>query len=63
MVESGIKHLQERRRREKERLEQYVDTEEKAIAARTMQCDKAAEEWGGSTKDRIPHGVHTSSRQ
>jgi hypothetical protein len=41
MAESGIKHLQERRRCEKERLEQYVDTEENAIAARTMQRDKA----------------------
>jgi hypothetical protein len=40
MVESGIKFLQEGRRCEKERLEQYVDTEERAIAARTMQRDK-----------------------
>jgi hypothetical protein len=41
MLESGIKFLKERRRREKETLEQYVDTEEKAIGARTMQRDKA----------------------
>jgi hypothetical protein len=53
MVESGIEHLQERRRREKERLDQYVDTDEKVIDARTMQRDKATEERGGSTKDRI----------
>jgi hypothetical protein len=53
VVESGIKHLQERRRCEKERVEQYVDTEEKAIAARTMQRDKKIEKRGGSTKDRI----------
>jgi hypothetical protein len=53
MVESGIKFLKERRRREKETLEHYVDTKEKAIAARTMQRDKATEERGGLTKDRI----------
>jgi hypothetical protein len=41
MVESGIKFLKERRHREKETLEQYIDTGEKAIAARTMQRDKA----------------------
>jgi hypothetical protein len=53
MVESGIKFLQERCRFEKERLEQYVDTEERAIAARTMQCDKETEERGGSSKDKM----------
>jgi hypothetical protein len=53
MVESGIKFSQERRRCEKERLEQYVDTEERAIAARTMQRDKETEEWGGSSKDKM----------
>jgi hypothetical protein len=40
MAQSGIKHLQERRHREKETLEFYVDTEEKAIAACRMQPDK-----------------------
>jgi hypothetical protein len=40
MVESGIEFLKERRRCEKKRLEQYVDTEERAIDARTMQRDK-----------------------
>jgi undecaprenyl pyrophosphate synthase len=40
MVESRIRFLQERRRCEKERLEKYVDTEERAIAARRMQHDK-----------------------
>jgi hypothetical protein len=53
IVKSGIEHLQERRRCEKETLEHYVDTEEKAIAARTMQHDKETEERGGSTQDRI----------
>jgi hypothetical protein len=53
MVKSEIEHLQERRHREKETLEQYVDTEEKDIAARIMQRDKAIEEQGGSTQDRI----------
>jgi hypothetical protein len=53
MVESGIKFLQERRRCEKERLEQYVDTDERVIAARTMQCDKETEERGGSSKYKM----------
>jgi hypothetical protein len=57
MVESGIKFLQERRRFEKERLEEYLANEEKAIAARTMQCEKATEERGGSTQDRISRMV------
>jgi hypothetical protein len=50
-VESGIKFLQSRRRQEKERLEAYLATEERAIAARTMQRDKALEELGGWTYD------------
>jgi hypothetical protein len=58
MVESGIKCLQERRRFEKERLEQYIDTEEKAIAACTMQRDKATEERVGSTQNRISRMVY-----
>jgi hypothetical protein len=53
MVESGIKFLQERRHCEKERLEQYFDTEERAIAARKMQHDKETEERGGSSKDEM----------
>jgi hypothetical protein len=53
MVESGIKFLKERRHREKETLEQYVHTEEKAIAALAMQRDKATEERGGSIQDII----------
>jgi hypothetical protein len=53
MVESGIKLLQEKRRCEKERLEQYVATEEKAIAARKIQCDKETEERGGSSQDKM----------
>jgi hypothetical protein len=53
MVESGIEFLKERRRCEKKRLEQYVDTEERAIAARTMQRDKETEERGGSSKDKM----------
>jgi hypothetical protein len=43
--------LQSRRRQEKERLEAYPATEERAIDARTMQRDKALEERGGSTYD------------
>jgi hypothetical protein len=50
-VESGIKFLQSRRHQEKERVEAYLATEEKAIAACTMQRDKATEERGGSTDD------------
>jgi hypothetical protein len=42
-VESGIKFLQSRRRQEKERLDAYLATKERAIAARTMQRDKALE--------------------
>jgi hypothetical protein len=53
MVESGIKFLQERRCQEKERLEAYLETEEQAISALTMQCDKSTEERGGSTQDII----------
>jgi uridine kinase len=52
-VQSGIKHLQERRRREKETLEFYVDTEEKAIAVRRMQRDKETEERGGSSEEKM----------
>jgi uridine kinase len=53
MVQSGIKHLQERRRREKETLEFYVDTEENAIVARRMQRDKETEELGGSSEEKM----------
>jgi hypothetical protein len=57
LVESGIKFFQERRRQEKERLEAYLETEEQAIAARTIQRDKATEERGGSIQDRISRMV------
>jgi hypothetical protein len=50
-VESGTEILQSRRRQEKERLEAYIVSEEKAIAARKMQHDKAAEERGGWSDD------------
>jgi hypothetical protein len=53
MVQSGIKFLQERRRCEKERLEQYVDTGKRAIVARTMQRGKETEERDGSSKDKM----------
>jgi hypothetical protein len=53
MVESGIKFLQEKRRCEKERLEKYVTTKERAIAARKMQRDKETEERGGSSQDKM----------
>jgi hypothetical protein len=43
--------LQERGSQEKERLEQYLMYEEKAIAARKMHRDKEAEERGGWTFD------------
>jgi hypothetical protein len=49
-VESGIKFLQEKRYQAKERLEAYLETDEQAIDARTIQLDKATEEWGGSTQ-------------
>jgi hypothetical protein len=52
-VQSGIKHLQEMRRREKESFEFYVDTEGNAIAARRMQRDKEMEERGGSSEEKI----------
>jgi hypothetical protein len=52
-VQSRIKHLQEMRRREKETLECYVGTEEKAIAARRMQRDKEMEERGGSSEEKM----------
>jgi uridine kinase len=53
MVESGIIFLQEMRRCEKRSLDFYVDTEEKAIAARRMQRDKEMEERGGSSEEKI----------
>jgi hypothetical protein len=53
MVQSKIKHLQKRRHRGKETLEQYIDTKEKAIAARTMQRDKETEERGGSSEEKM----------
>jgi hypothetical protein len=43
-VESATECLQSRRRQEKERLEEYIMSEEKDVAARKMQRDKAAEE-------------------
>jgi hypothetical protein len=57
MIQSGIEHLQERRRREKETLEQYVNTKENAITARTMQRDKETEKRGCSTQDRTSRMV------
>jgi hypothetical protein len=53
MVESGIKFLQEKGHREKERLEQNVATAERAIAARRMQRDKQMEERGSSSADKM----------
>jgi hypothetical protein len=52
-VQSGIKHLQEMRRREKQSLKFYVDTEENAIAARRMQRDKEMEERGGLAEEKM----------
>jgi hypothetical protein len=52
-VQSGIKFLQERRRCEKMFLDFYVDTEEKAIAARRIQRDKEMEERGGSSEEKM----------
>jgi UPF0288 family protein (methanogenesis marker protein 3) len=52
-VQSGIEFLQEMRHREKETLEFYVDTKEKAIAARRMQRDKEMEEHGGSSEEKM----------
>jgi hypothetical protein len=52
-VQSGIEFLQEMRRCEKWCLDFYVDTEEKAIAARRMQRDKQMEERGGSSKEEM----------
>jgi hypothetical protein len=43
--------LQERRRQEKELLEQYFVYEEKDIAAQKMHHDKQVEERGGWTYD------------
>jgi hypothetical protein len=50
-VESRTIFLQSRRRQEKERLEEYIVSEEKAIAARKIQHYKAAEERGGWSDD------------
>jgi hypothetical protein len=50
-VESGTKFLQSRRRQEKERLDEYLVYEEKAIAAHKMQLDQEAEERGGWSYD------------
>jgi hypothetical protein len=50
-AESGTEFLQSRRRPEKERLEEYIVYEEKAIAALKMQREKAAEERGGWSYD------------
>jgi hypothetical protein len=53
MVQNGIDFLQEMHRCEKECLDFYVDTEEKAIAARRMQRDKEMEERGGSSANKM----------
>jgi hypothetical protein len=50
-VESGTEFLQARRRQEKGSLEEYLVYKDKAIAARKMQRDKAAEERGGWSYD------------
>jgi hypothetical protein len=50
-VYSETEFMQSRRRQEKERLEEYLVSEEKDVAARKMQHDKAAEEWGGCSYD------------
>jgi hypothetical protein len=50
-VESGTEFLHSRLRQEKERLKKYIVSKEKAIAARKMQRDKAAEEQGGWSDD------------
>jgi hypothetical protein len=50
-VESGIKFLQSRHRQAKEKLEEYLVSEEEAITVRNTQREKAAEEWGGSSDD------------
>jgi nitrate/nitrite-specific signal transduction histidine kinase len=53
LVESRTRFLQERRHQEKERLEQYLVYEERAIAARKMHRDEEAEEPGGWTYDTL----------
>jgi hypothetical protein len=50
-VESGTGFLQARRLQEKESSEEYIVYEEKAIAARKLKRDKAAEERGGWSYD------------
>jgi hypothetical protein len=50
-VESVTDFLQSRRRQEKERLDEYIVSEEKAIAARKMQRYNEAEERGGWSYD------------
>jgi hypothetical protein len=50
-VDTATECLQSRRRHEKERLDDYLVSEEKAIIARKMQHDKAVEEWGGWSYD------------
>jgi hypothetical protein len=52
-VQSGIEFLQEMRRCEKRSLDFYVDTKEKAIAARRMQRDKKMKERGGSSEEKM----------
>jgi hypothetical protein len=52
-VQSGIEFLQEMRCCEKRSLDFYVDTEEKAIAARRMQRDKEMDEWVGSSEEKM----------
>jgi hypothetical protein len=66
-VESATKFLQSRRRQEKERLEEHLVSDEKAIAARKIQRDKTAEERGGWSYDILSRpktepGVDTWSR-
>jgi hypothetical protein len=51
-VQDGIAFLQEMRGCEKRSLDFYVNTEEKAIAARRMQRDKEMEERGGSSQEK-----------
>jgi hypothetical protein len=64
LVEQQTRFLHERRRQEKERMEEFLVYEEKAIAARKMHRNKAAEDRGGWTYDilRRPNQVWIPGR-
>jgi hypothetical protein len=58
LVAQRTRFLHERRLQEKERMEEYLVYEEKAIAERKLHRDKEAEDRGGWTYDKLSLPTH-----